>query len=138
MTYCNYYGQEPGEYVMLRDTGRTRAKAGAIGKIVEKRYPFFKIEWQHDNGLAEGQMDGNYRYDAFETMKQPDKGDYIIVLKKDDQYQPAERPRVYVTEAQAMAVASLMSKKHDGEFFVFKAVAAVYVPPVQQTVKRFV
>jgi hypothetical protein len=57
--------------------------------------------------------------------EEPFEGDYIIVVIDDGTYAPAETPRVFDSEHQALVVAEKMAKEYDAEFAVFKRVAVL-------------
>jgi hypothetical protein len=128
-----------GETVRLVSAPSMSAKVGATGKIVSKNHSFkwLEIKWDR-NDLRGAQSDGMYEPHLFETLP---AGDYILIVKNSNgKYEPAAYPRVYATEAQAMAVGDSMAEKHGGTFVVFKAVAAVIAPPPvvrKNTVQKF-
>lgn len=69
--------------------------------------------------------------------KRPRAEEYVIMLKEDGKYAPASTPRTYVSEKQALHVATDMAKKHGGVFTVFKAVAEAVLPQAEPTVTKF-
>ena len=123
--------------------GRTHmsAEAGAQG-IVKGKDAYFgwlRVEWDRTvNTKVKGQMDGNYNPASFKKIDAVATAEFIIAVKKNGKYEPAVTPRVYDTEAQAMAVAHNMASKYGDEFVVFKTLASVTPPPkVSTVVKRF-
>jgi hypothetical protein len=125
------------EDVNVGDTVRTNydfrgaAKVGATGKVVRKDSysKWIAIEWVRD-GLDNGQMNGSYSSSYFDVIPTGPAGEFILIVKQNGKYKPADTPRVYPSEAQAMAVAKRMAEQNPGEdFVVFKTLAKVNVPP---------
>jgi hypothetical protein len=68
---------------------------------------------------------GPHGWDAVNFVKAQvqDNVQYILILRDNGVYLPADKPRTYTTEAQAKAVAASMAEKNPGaEFVIFKAV----------------
>lgn len=139
MMKLDYYDFNVGDRVRVVNAKGMAASVGATATIKGKEYPYLNIVWDRSNGLASTQFDGRYMPSQFEKAPAEPAGEFILILKRNGRYEPAEYPRVYPTEAQAIAVAKSMANKNKGEeFVVFKTVAAALTPlPVEPVVKRF-
>jgi hypothetical protein len=130
-----------GDTLRVRDDykGYMRAKPGATARVVGFDRNYVTIAWDRKNDLCGNQMDGNYTLEAFELATSA--GEFILIQKDTyGAYAPAAKPKVYTSEAQALAVAEKMAAQHGGEFVVFKAFAASEMPkpvPVKPTTRRF-
>jgi hypothetical protein len=117
------------------------AEAGAQAVVTGKDayFGWLRVQWDRNVNTKVGrQMDGNYFPASFKKIDPVATAEFIIAVKKNGKYEPAEQPRVYPSEAQAMAVAHNMATKYGDEFVVFKTLASVTPPPkVSTVVKRF-
>jgi hypothetical protein len=113
-----------GDFVRIRDDATNRQdkdylseSLGEIGEIIEVTC------------VSGGYLNDGWLLSRFEKVEQieeePFEGDYIIVAIDDGAYAPAETPRVFDSEHQAMVVAEKMAKEYDAEFAVFKRVAVL-------------
>jgi hypothetical protein len=119
-----------GDTVRFADTEDNRNDAGYLGSYtigdyaVITRYGQFPDIYYVDDCTAP--FKGSFRFEKVEQIEEePFEGDYIIVAIDDGTYAPAETPRVFDSEHQALVVAEKMAKEYDAEFAVFKRVAVL-------------
>lgn len=81
--------------------------------------------------LIDGMHGGPIYYTRFEKVHGPEEikiGKYIISLEREGELLPAEKPRQYSSDAQALKVAEQMAAKHGGKFLIFKAIGEYEMP----------
>lgn len=122
---------------------------GATG-TVENKDPYQRwvyIKWV-ENSLRHDQSHGWYYPSYFERPEEQDgrgvasphplPAEYIISVKKHGFYEPAAKPKVYVSDKQAHTVAKRMAQNFGGQFVVFKAISSVEMPaPAEPQVTKF-
>jgi hypothetical protein len=108
-------------------TSRLQALIGKDVRVADVRGNYLLIDGMHG---------GPIYYTRFEKVAGADEikiGKYIISLERGGDLLPAEKPRTYSSDAQALKVAEQMAAKHGGKFLIFKAIGEYEMPVAKPT-----
>lgn len=112
-----------GDRVRVVNSRGAVVAVGALATIVgiDPRKKDWPLNVQWDEGpLRRNQMHGNYSAEMFEKVDTPARR-FIVILERDGKLLPSTTPREYKTRERAEHVAKDMTKKHNGNFYVFES-----------------